>query len=164
MHLWFLANSGLFLQLWTIKYKLATYKKVILYSQYNSYLFLDLLDSRFGPASSVKKMNKIGENKVAEFVVDVHKVVTLYIVDLKLTIITISDKFGQLGLCSLLFFGFLSRPSLDLIGRIQLTTHDSTYTNTLKMERESLITKIIWSTTAYPLLSYILKIWNIQQL
>lgn len=72
-------------------------------------------------------MDKIGGNKVAEFVVDVSKVMNLYIVDLKLKIITISDKFGQLGFCSLLFFGFLSRSSLDLTGRIQLTTHDSKY-------------------------------------
>lgn len=103
-------------------------------------------------------MDKIGEHKVAEFVVDVYKVVNLYIVDLKLTIITISDKVGQLRFCSLLFFGFLSRPSLDLIGRIQLTTHDSKYTKSLKMERESLITKITLGTAAYPLLSYIVTV------
>lgn len=80
-------------------------------------------------------MDKIGGNEVGEFVVDVYKVVDANNADLKSTIITISDKFGQLGFCSLLFFGFLSGPSLDLIGRIQLTTHDSKYTNSLKIER-----------------------------
>lgn len=53
----------------------------------------------------------------------------------KADIITINDKFGQLSFCSLLLFGFLSRPSLDLIGRIQLPTHDSK--NNLEMERKS---------------------------
>lgn len=43
----------------------------------------------------------------------------------KNTIITISYKLGQLGLCPLLFSGFLSWPSLYNVGRIQLPTHGS---------------------------------------
>lgn len=146
MRLCFVVHSGLFLQLWTTKHKLATYKKGKPFCtvKENVYLFLDLLDNRFGPVSSVcvwwggggqKRIKR--ENKVIEFVVDVYKVATLNIFDIKLTIITISDEFGQLSFCSLLFLGFFPWPSLDPIGRIQFPTHDSKYTNSLQMERKA---------------------------